>query len=459
MTTVGIIGFIAAIAVMIIGAYRGMKPITLTILASFVVILTNGMEIWPALARVPAFDEPLVRGGYAFGFGRAINSFFFLFVASSIYAVIMDRTGCTGSIGKQMVKWVGTKNVMVAVYFFTVILTYGGVNLFVVFFAALPIAYVMFKEANLPRALIMAPMGAGGAGITMTTLPGTPSLTNIIPGREEFLGTGMGSAPVFSLILAVIIVTLTLFYFRYAEKAARKNNEQFTFPVNFDASALTGEKADLPHPVLAFIPIVFLPLFILGSFALKAPYAADPIQLTVLAMVIGAVLCMALNFKKVNGAAFKQWTTDGASNGLMSLMALAAILGFGAVVQSAPAFQSVISWVMGLDLSVYFKALVSTGVISGIVGSSSGGAQIVMENLTPHFLAAVENGANIEVLHRILAMSAGTLDTLPHVSAIFVFLGVLSCSHKEAYKYLFWGTLVIPTFVTILAVISATIIW
>jgi len=250
-----------------------------------------------------------------------------------------------------------------------------------------------------------------------------------------------------------------MIYFKYAENAARKKNEQFAFPVGFDASALTGAKADLPHPVKAFIPIIFLPLFIIISSVIGAPYAADGIQLTVLAMVLGAVICLLLNIKKVTGASLKQWTTDGASNGLMALMALAAILGFGAVVQSAPAFQSVISWVMGLDLSVYWKGLVSTGVISGIVGSSSGGAQIVMDNLTPHFLAAAEAGANLEVLHRILTMSAGTLDTLPHVSAIFVFLGVIGCTHKEAYKYLFWGTLVIPTFITILGVIAATIIW
>ncbi|MCL2381066.1 MAG: GntP family permease [Treponema sp.] len=457
MTTIGIIGFLAAILVMITGAYRGVKPITLTLLASIVVILTNGMDVWYSLARVPAFDEVLGRGGYAFGFGRAINSFFFLFVASSIYAVIMDKTGCTGSIGAQMVKWFGAKNVMVVVYFFTVILTFGGVNLFVVFFAALPIAYVMFKEANLPRALIMAPMGAGGAGITMTTLPGTPSLTNMIPGR--FLETPLTSAPVFSLVLAAAIVALTLLYFRYAEKAARRKNEAFTFPVGFDATSITGAKAELPHPAKAFIPILFLPLFIILSSAFGAPYARDGIQLTVLAMVLGAVLCMVLNHKKVTRSSLKTWTTDGATNGLMALMALAAIIGFGAVVSSAPAFQYVIAWVMGLELSVYWKGLVSTGVISGIVGSSSGGAQIVMENLTPHFIAAAEAGANIQVLHRLLAMSAGTLDTLPHVSAIFVFLGVIGCTHKEAYKYLFWGTLVIPTFVTIMGVIAATIIW
>jgi len=248
-------------------------------------------------------------------------------------------------------------------------------------------------------------------------------------------------------------------YFKIAEKSARSKNMEFTFPVGFDASALTGENAKLPHPVLAFIPIIFLPLFIILSSVLKAPYAQDGMQLTVFAMVLGTVLCLILNFKKVSRAGLKQWTTDGATNGLMAITALAAVLAFGSVVSSAPAFRSVIGWVMGLDLSVYWKGLVSTGIISGIVGSSSGGAQIVLDNLTPLFLAAGEAGANLQVLHRIIAMAAGTFDTLPHVSAIFVFLGVLGCTHKEAYKYLFWTTVVIPTVITTFAVIAATIIW
>jgi len=301
-------------------------------------------------------------------------------------------------------------------------------------------------------------MAAGGAGITMTTLPGTPALTNVIPGQA--LGTPLTAAPVFSLILAVIIVVLTLFYFKIAEKSVRSKKMEFTFPVGFDASTLTGAKAELPHPVIAFIPIIFLPFFIILSSVLKAPYAKDGMQLTVFAMLLGAILCLILNYKKVSRAALKTWTTDGATNGLMAITALAAVLAFGSVVSSAPAFQSVIQWVMGLDLSVYWKGLVSTGIISGIVGSSSGGAQIVLDNLTPSFMAAAANeGANLQVLHRLIAMSAGTLDTLPHVSAIFVFLGVLGCTHKEAYKYLFWSTVVIPTVITLFAVVAAGIIW
>ena len=447
MVVIGVIGMLVAIAVMVIGAYMGIKVIPLTFLASTVVILTNGIPVWQGFAEF-----------YAGGFGGTISNFFFIFVSSAIYAAIMEKTGCTTSIGNQMIKWFGTKHVIAVVYFFTVILTFGGVSLFVVFFAALPIAYYMFQKANLPRALIIAPMGAGGAGITMTTLPGTPSLTNIIP--SQHLGTPLTAAPVFSLIMAVAIVALTLVYFKFVEAKVRKAGEKFTFPVNFDESSINIDRSLLPHPVKAFAPIIFLPFFIIGSSVFNAPYAGDPIQLTTVAMLVGSIFCILLNLKKAGGGAVKNWITDGATNGLTAIMGLAAVLAFGAVVRNADAFQSVVDWVIGLDLSVYWKGLISTGVISGIVGSSSAGAQITLVELGGYFIETVAAGGyNLEVLHRLLAMSAGTLDTLPHVAVIFVFLAILGCTHKEAYKYLVWPTLIIPTGITILGVIAATIIW
>ena len=297
-------------------------------------------------------------------------------------------------------------------------------------------------------------MGAGGAGITMTTLPGTPSLTNIIPSTH--LGTPLTAAPVFSIIMAAMIVVLTLIYFKYAVKVVRKNNEEFTFPVGFDASSINVDRSKLPHPVKAFAPIVTLILFIVISTIARAPFAADSALLTTMAMIIASVLCLVLNFKRVTPTALKNWVGDGANNGITAIVGLAAVVAFGMVVSNAPAFQSVLQWVMGLELNVYLKALVATGIVSGITGSSSGGAQIALTNLAEYFLAS---GANLEVLHRLIAMSAGTLDTLPHVSAIFVFLAVLGCTHKEAYRYLFWSTVVIPTAVTIIGVVTAMIIW
>jgi len=57
-------------------------------------------------------------------------------------------------------------------------------------------------------------------------------------------------------------------------------------------------------------------------------------------------------------------------------------------VSNAPAFQSVQNWLLNLDMNVYFKGLVSTGIISGITGSSSGGAQIALANLGEYFIAS-----------------------------------------------------------------------
>ena len=441
---VGIIGMLAAILVMVIGAYRGIKAIPLTILAALVVIAANRMPVWSSLTEL-----------YAGQFGTIVARFFFIFVSSSIYAMFMDKTGSTASIGKQLITWFGTKHVMVVVFIFTAILTYGGVSLFVVFFAALPVAFVLFKEANLPRAAIMAPMGAGGAGITMTTLPGTPALTNIIP--SQHLGTPLTAAPIFSLIMAAIIVFLSFLYFGHVKRTARKNNEGFTFPPGFDASALANmDKAALPHPVKAFIPIFTLIGFLLVSTVARAPWAAEPMLLATMAMILASVVCLVLNPGKITMTGVKNWIGDGSNNGITAIVGLAAVIAFGEVVSNAPAFQSVQNWLLNLDMNVYFKGLVSTGIISGITGSSSGGAQIALANLGEYFIAS---GANLEVLHRLIAMSAGTLDTLPHVSAIFLFLALLGCTHKEAYKYLFWPTVVIPSIVTVFGVVVAAIIW
>ena len=43
---IGIIGLLAAIAIMIIGAYKGLAALPLSLLAALVVILSNGMPVW-----------------------------------------------------------------------------------------------------------------------------------------------------------------------------------------------------------------------------------------------------------------------------------------------------------------------------------------------------------------------------------------------------------------------------
>jgi H+/gluconate symporter-like permease len=447
MTTVGIIGMFLAIAVMIIGAYRGIKAVPLTVIAAFVIIVTNGLDIWPAYSKV-----------YAGGFSNAILSYFLIFAASAAYAVVMNHTGCTAAIGYQLIKWFGTKHVIVVHLIIYLILTYGGISLFVVIFAVVNIAFVLYREADLPRHVMFAASAAGGGGITLTCLPGSPQLTNIIP--SQFLGTPLTAAPVFSLIMAAIMVSLQLVYIKYAEKQCRKNNEHFSFPAGYDQSSLLIDKSQLPHPAKAFTPIVMLVLFIVVSSALKAPWAKDSAQLTILASLVALVLCIVLNPKKITPTKLKNWIGEGSEKGFMAILGLAAVIAFGSVVSSTAAFQSVVKWLIGLKMSVYIKGVVSTAVISGIAGSSSGGVRIMLQNLGEYFVStAAQDGTNLQILHRLISIAAGTLDTLPHVSTLFLNFAIVGVTHKEAYKHYFWQTVAAPAVVTVIGLIAALILY
>jgi H+/gluconate symporter-like permease len=311
---------------------------------------------------------------------------------------------------------------------------------------------VLFKEANLPRAAILAPICGASGCLTMTLLPGTPQLVNIIP--SQFFGTPMTAAPVFSIILSAIAVALTLVYFRFAEKTARNKGEKFSFPPGYDESMVNIDKSGLPHPIKAFIPIVVLILFIIISTGVKAPYSKDTALLATLAMLIASILVIILNPKKLSLTMIKNLVGDGANNGFSAIIGLAAVVAFGGVVSSAPAFQSVVKWVLGLDMNVYVKGIVSTAVIAGITGSATGGVRIMLQNLAEYFLSS---GCNMEVLHRLVTIAAGTLDSLPHTSSIFLVFALMKLTHKDAYKYYFWTTVAIPSVIVIIGAIIAII--
>ncbi|MDR1210791.1 MAG: hypothetical protein LBK40_01020 [Spirochaetaceae bacterium] len=443
MEFIGILGMLIAIAIMIIGAYRGLQAIPLTILAALAVIFTNGLPLWDTFAKI-----------YASGFGGTITAYFFIFVSSAVYALIMEKTGCAAAIGYKFIDWFGTKYVMLVSLLFVSVLTYGGVSLFVVIFATMPILFLLFKEAGLPRHAIFAPLVAGSSAYTMTTLPGTPALTNVIP--SQFLGTPMTAAPVFSIILGIVFFLLCYGYCLLAEKQCRKKGEVWSYPESYDAAALEVDRSKLPKAGIAFTPIVVLIVFIVGSSLLKLPYAADAALLTTLAMLIATILCIVMNLGRLSVKGVKDMIGKGSLNGISAIVGLAAVVAFGGVVSSSPAFKSIVSWVLGLNMSAYFKGVFSTGVIAGITGSSSGGVRIMLQSIGDYL---IQSGANLEVMHRLVAVAAGSLDTLPHSPGIFLTMAMLGLTHKEAYKHIFWTTVGIPTVLVIVATAIATVVW
>ncbi len=439
MSTIAIFGLIISVAVLIVGAYRGLGALPLTLLASLVVILTNGINVWDGFAT-----------HYMNGYTGAYMSYFLLFASSSLYAELMNTSGCATSIGYQFIDWFGKKRVLLVSTLIISVLTYGGVSLFVVVYAVAPIMFLLFKEAGIPRHLTMACLITGSATYTMTSLPGTPSLANVIP--TQYLGTTLTSAPVMGIICSIAMFAMCMLYMNFSEKAAKKNGEQWTYPESMSAGSDVFEIKDrstLPAVWKAFVPMITLVLIIIiGSRFVGDGFIKSSTMLATMAMLVGACLTLILNLDKFKGKDMKKMISTGLEGGISGIGGLAGVVAFGTVVQNSAAYASIIEWVLHLDLNTYVRGTLSTMVVSAITGSSSGGLKIMYESLAESFISS---GANLNILHRLTSISAGALDTLPHSPGLFLMLAVLGLNHKSAYKHVFVCSVIIPLITTIVA--------
>jgi H+/gluconate symporter-like permease len=433
MSTIAIIGLILSVVVLIVGAYKGLGALPLTLLASLVVILTNGINVWEGFAT-----------HYMKGYTSAYLSYFLLFASSSLYASFMNTSGCATSIGYQFIDWFGKKKVLLVCTLIISALTYGGVSLFVVVYAVAPIMFLLFKEADLPRHLTMACLITGSATYTMTCLPGTPSLTNVIP--TQYLGTTLTAAPVMGIIAGLAIFTMCMLYMNYAEKKARANGEHWSnleVAATSDASFELKDRNELPAVWKSFAPMLALMLIII----IGSRFVKNSTMLATIAMLIGALITYVLNMDKFKGKNLKDLISNGLEGGIDGIGGLAGVVAFGTVVQSSTAFGEIVKWVLSLKLNPYVQGVVSTMTVSAVTGSSSGGLKIMYSSLAENFISS---GANLDVLHRLTAISADALDTLPHSPGLFLMLAVLGLNHKKAYKHVFACSTIVPLIVTAL---------
>ncbi|HWL24974.1 MAG TPA: GntP family permease, partial [Ureibacillus sp.] len=86
---------------------------------------------------------------------------------------------------------------------------------------------------------------------------------------------------------------------------------------------------------------------------------------------------------------------------------------------------------------------VSTNILAGMTGSGSGGISLVLGVMAEKYVEAA-NAANIplEVMHRVMSMAAGGMDTLPHNGAVITLLVVCGLTHRQAYKDIFAITII-----------------
>ncbi|MNT55240.1 Citrate transporter [compost metagenome] len=98
------------------------------------------------------------------------------------------------------------------------------------------------------------------------------------------------------------------------------------------------------------------------------------------------------------------------------------------------------------------NAAVSVTTLAGITGSASGGMSIALAAMSDSFIQAAQQAhIPLEVMHRVVAMASGGMDTLPHNGAVITLLAVTGLTHRQSYRDIF-GITVIKTVAVFLVI-------
>jgi H+/gluconate symporter-like permease len=120
----------------------------------------------------------------------------------------------------------------------------------------------------------------------------------------------------------------------------------------------------------------------------------------------------------------------------------AAEYGFGGVIAALPGFLIVRDALTAIG-DPLLKAGVSVTTLAGLTGSASGGMSIALAAMSEEFIAAANaNDIPLQVMHRVVSMASGGMDTLPHNGAVITLLFVTGLTHRQSYKDIFAITVI-----------------
>lgn len=425
----GILVLVVAIALFGILAFKQLSALILAPLVTIFVLVFSAVFAGESIAILAGLKNAFMPAAAGY-----VTSYFLVFFVGALFGAVYQFTGAAKSIAKFLAGFCHGKFVAPIIMCITGILTYGGISGFVVFFVVYPIALQLFREANLTRRLIPAAISAGCWTWSMYG-PGSPSIQNVIP--IEILGTTATAALVPSLIVTVASFLMIFVWLEYRARSFSKKGYFFDdsrLKTQLDAEELRVEDADekLPNAGIAFLPIAAI------LFLFNAPLFMDmktglrhglPVET---AVFIGVALATLLMFPRIEGgiAGWVKVFNKGASDSGVAILNTAIVVGFGGVVQNTKGFSDLVESLKTMDMNPLVFVMITVAICAGACGSASGGMGVAFNALKDTYIAL---GAKLPYVHRIGAIAAGTLDTLPHQGAQITLLNICKVTHKEAY--------------------------
>jgi H+/gluconate symporter-like permease len=462
-----ILVILLSLGLLIFAAYRGFSVILFApICALLAVFLTEPGHVLPFFSNI--FMVKMVD---------FIKNYFPVFLLGAIFGKVIEISGVANKIAKLVIRMVGAQRAILAIVLMCAILTYSGVSVFVVVFAVYPFAKQLFQKTNIPKRLIPGTIALGGFSFTMDALPGTPQIQNVIP--TTFFQTDIYAAPTLGIIGAVFMIVVGMFYLERCRRKAATIGEGYSGKIQAGAAEMASSLAveldevktnreksfDAVHAKdwLAFLPLILIGVMnkfftvsipkwyengfdfskigleTFGSVNMSSVVGIWSVEL---ALIIGIVSTIALNFKEMKEN-FQESLNVGIGGSLLATMNTASEYGFGSVIAALPGFVAVQQAISGAFTNPLVNSAVTTSTLAGVTGSASGGMSIALGVMAEKYMAAAAQ-FNIppEVLHRVVSMASGGMDTLPHNGGVITLLAVTGLTHKEAYKDIFAITII-----------------
>jgi H+/gluconate symporter-like permease len=442
---------LAALVFLMLAAYRGYSVILFAPIAALgAVLLTEPAAVAPVFSGI--FMDKMV------GF---VKLYFPVFLLGAVFGKVIELSGFSESIVHAAIRYIGRSRANAVIVAVCALLTYGGVSLFVVVFAVYPFAAELYRQSNIPKRLMPGAIALGAFSFTMDSLPGTPQIQNIIP--TTFFKTTTWAAPALGTIGSLFIVIVGLTYLEWRRRSAMAKGEGYGTSLVNEPERV--ETQNLPNPLLALAPLVlvgvanflltrWIPVWFGESFTVAPdvlPGIHAPVTVTIKqvvgiwavegALVLGIVLVIVTALRRVS-ARFANGTKAAVAGALLASMNTASEYGFGGVIAALPGFIVVGDALKSIP-NPLVNAAVSVSALAGITGSASGGMSIALAAMSDLFIKSAQYAQiPMEVLHRVVAMASGGMDTLPHNGAVITLLAVTGLTHRESYRDIFAVTII-----------------
>lgn len=448
-----VIGIIISLALLTWIAFRGFSVILFAPICALLAAMTAGLSL------MPTYTELFMNSA-----GTYVKNFFPIFLLGAVFGKVMEDSGMARSIAKWIVDKLGPARAILSIVLAASILTYGGVSLFVVGFAVYPFAANIFQEANFPRRLIPGSIALGAFGFTMTAVPGSPQIQNMIP--TKYFGTDAFAAPVFGILGTIMIFGLGMLWLEYRKHKLIAAGEGYGRLDTRQEVKIVENDVDDVSPIIAFLPL--LTVLVLNYILTKVISGWNPVMMEptntlalaskvipvatwalIIALVAGIVLGVILSARQFKARGNLMTALNAGTIGsLLAIMNTASEVGYGNIISSLPGFRSVRDFLMSIDPGTpLISEAIMVNLLAGITGSASGGMSIALETMGARYMEwGAQVGVSPELLHRVAAMSSGGFDTMPHNGAVITLLAICGMTHKESYADIGVVSLLIPVF-------------